>query len=362
VLRAVRQSLAFAFHIEEQTLAWVRAAAPLLPAISAERQRDELVRILEGARVALAVRILDRVGALQQVLPELDALKNARQPPPHVEDAWEHTLGVMQALEDLLNALVGAYQEEKVADPMVGAAVLWLGRYRQQLAQHFTEVLVPERSLRSLLFLAALYHDAGKPGTAQVDQGGRLRFFEHEALGAQMAASRARALALSVAEIERVKTIVAQHMRVHQLAGVFQGDPGGAPGISRRAIYRYFNATRQAGVDICLLSLADTRGTYQASLPAPVWEAELKTCRALLEAYWEKTEEVVAPPRLLSGSDLMEAFNLVPGPEVGRLLDAIREAQATGEVQDRESALRYAQSWLAGRAEMEAALREEKHD
>src|SRR5690606_23403950 len=71
VLRAVRQSLSFHFRIEADTLQSMRAAAPLLPAVSAERQRDELFRMLEGEQVALAVRILDRVGALQHVLPEL---------------------------------------------------------------------------------------------------------------------------------------------------------------------------------------------------------------------------------------------------------------------------------------------------
>lgn len=349
VLRAVRQSLSFHFRIEADTLQSMRAAAPLLPAVSAERQRDELFRMLEGEQVALAVRILDRVGALQHVLPELTTLKQVEQPPPHTQDVWEHTLSVVQALERLLPPLVGAYQEEKVPDLTVGSVVLWLGRFREQFAEHFRRSLVPDRSVRALLFFGALYHDAAKPQSRTTDAGGRQRFFGHDTQGAELAERRARALALSVVEIDRVKAIVAHHMRVHQLSGAFHapGTAGGTNEVSRRAIYRFFKDTGQAGVDICLLSLADLRGTYGAGLPQDAWEAELKTCRALLEAYWEKSAEVVTPPRLLTGRELIHQFHLEPGPIIGRLLDAIREAQAAGEVQGREEALEFAGRWLA---------------
>jgi len=65
-----------------------------------------------------------------------------------------------------------------------------------------------------------------------------------------------------------------------------------------------------------------------------------------MEARWEKNEEMVSPPRLVTGRDLIEAFKLVPGRVVGDLLETIREAQATGQVTTREEALELAQSVL----------------
>jgi putative nucleotidyltransferase with HDIG domain len=365
VLRAIRQALAFRFKIEPETLKLIRAAAPGLASPSAERLRDELFRILEGSQVSLAVRLLDQVGALEYVLPELSALKGVTQSAPHVYDVWEHTLSVVQHLERLYAPLVGKYQEEKVVDPTVGSAVFWLGRYRDPLAEHFSRRLVPDRSLRSLLFLSALYHDVGKPAKRQEMPEGRVRFIGHDDVGAQMVADRARALALSAAEVSRLETIVKEHMRVHLLTdamGGFTKTSGEARDnekLSRRSIYRFFKASGDAGVDICLLSLADLRGTYETALPQSLWEAELETSRALLEAYWEKSKEVVSPPRYLSGHDLMDTFGLKPGRMLGHLLADIREAQAIGEVNDREGALSFARLWIENHFALENTPRDE---
>ena len=89
-----------------------------------------------------------------------------------------------------------------------------------------------------------------------------------------------------------------------------------------------------------MLALADFLGTY-ADSPPPVeaWNRLLDVCAELLRAYFEQPAETVAPPTLLTGDDLQAAFGLKPGPQIGRLLDALREAQAAGEVTDRSGAL-----------------------
>lgn len=352
VLRAVRQALGFTFRIMPETLAQMRAAARLLPRVSAERLRDELLRIFEGSQVHLAIRILSQVGALKFVLPEMEDLKGVTQSAPHTADVWEHTLGVVQALEQLYPPLVGTYSEDKVPDLTVGSAVLWLGRYRQQMEEHFGKVLVPDRSLRSLLFFAALYHDIAKPQTRFQTVDGRIRFLEHDHIGKNIAANRARALALSAHEIQRIETIIEHHMRVLYMLNALQN--GGLEKPARRTMYRYFKDTGPTGIDICLLALADLRGTYGVALPQDVWESALKVCRGLMEAYWEKSAEVVSPPRLLTGNDVMKLFNLKPGKEIGRLLAAVQEAQAAGEVNNREEAEEYARRWFDRRPEEEA--------
>jgi len=345
VLRAVRQALLFQFRIDPETISQMRLAAPLLPSVSAERLRDELFRLLDGPRASLGIRVLDQVGALGHVLPELGALKTVRQSAPHTLDVWEHTLSVLSYLEQLFQPLVGAYQAEAAADLANGSAVLWLGRFRYQFEQHFNQALVPERSIKALLFLASLYHDIGKPATRAETPAGKVRFLGHEEQGAAQAAQRGRALALSVHEVARLETIVRYHMRIHFMASsVLTGQVKTPP---RRSIYRFFNRTGAAGIDICLLALADLRGTYGAALPQELWQTELEICRELIEAYWEKTQEIVSPPRLLTGHDLMNTFGLAPGPRIGRLLAKLREAQAVGEVETKQDALDYLRSRLA---------------
>jgi poly(A) polymerase len=180
-----------------------------------------------------------------------------------------------------------------------------------------------------------MYHDISKPATRSVEANGRVRFFEHDLQGAQVAHARALAMHLSTAEAERLKTIVQHHLRPMLLAQAGEAT-------SRRAIYRFFRQTGPAGVDICLLSLADFLGTYGAALPQVGWSKHLDIVRLLLEAWWEKPHEVVTPPRLINGQQLMAHFGLKPGPQVGLLLESIQEAQATGEVTTMEQALELA--------------------
>jgi hypothetical protein len=119
---------------------------------------------------------------------------------------------------------------------------------------------------------------------------------------------------------------------------------GKAP--SRRAIYRFFRDTGPAGLEVCLLSLADLRATYEQTLPQETWAAALEVVRAMLEAWYEKKEEQVTPQLLVDGNVLMQEFSLSPGRKIGELLEAIREAQAVGEVTTIDQALGLARKRL----------------
>ena len=343
ILRGVRLAADFGFHILPEARAAMKEAAPRLANISPERLRDELFRILDGREPSACMRALDLLGALERILPELAALKGLDQPAPHVHDGWAHTLAVLSHLDGILSALGPQYDPDKAADLLNGLLVLRIGRYREQLAAHFAEALTPNRSPRGLLFLAALYHDAAKPKTRQTDEEGQLRFWDHDQQGAEMAGARARTLALSNDEIQRLETIVRNHMRIlfHINRLVKDGKPP-----SRRAVYRFFRDTGVSGVDVCLLALADMRATYEQSLPQEAWAACLDVVRTLLENWFEKPGESVAPPPLVDGDDLMRELNLQPGKKIGELLEAIREAQAMGEVSTREAALELARSKL----------------
>ncbi len=346
VLRGVRLAISLGFRIDPETFRAMRAAVPQLVRVSAERKRDELFRMLEGKDPGAAMRILERMGVLQVLMPELLAMQGVEQSPPHTLPVWEHTLGVLDALGPLLDVLVGDYPTEGAANVMLGLAVARLGRYRQQFAEHFAHALNPQRSLRSLLFFAALYHDSGKPAAQERDEEGRVHFYGHETISARLAAERGRELALSRSEIDYVQDIIANHLRVHLLTSADK-----AP--SRRSVYRFFRSAGEAGVDVCLLSLADVLATYGQNMTQEQWVGELDTCRTLLEAYWEQPEETVRPPRLLNGSDLMTTFQMIPGPRLGQALEAVQEAQAVGQVKDRDQALKFVRDWLDNESQEE---------
>ena len=343
ILRAVRQAAAFGFSIETETRKLMKEAAPLLKNVSAERQRDELFKILEGPRPDAGIRALGLLGVLPVLLPEMLALKGVRQSAPHVHDVWTHTLAVLHHLEGILATLANSRQESAyTTDPFDGLLARHLGRFAPQIDDHLKASLNTDRSARALLFFAALYHDISKPQSKTIEAGGRIRFFGHDEKGALVSVKRGIALRLSNDELDRLKLVIFHHMRIHGLSDrKAQGqDP------SRKSLYRFFRDTGPAGVELVLLSLADTRATSEDNLTPEHWAACLEVCASLLEAWYEKTEEIVAPPQLLNGNDLISEFKMRPGRAVGELLELVREEQAAGQVATREEALDFARSWL----------------
>lgn len=348
LLRAVRLAATLGFQIEADTRQHMKESAAGIALVSPERQRDEFFRILAGPKPDAALRALESLGVLEHLLPELVPTRGVEQPSPHVHDVWQHTLAAVQALESILTALGVAFDAAGKGDLFTGLLTSRLGRYREHLARHFAASLNPDRPARALLVFAALYHDVGKPARRAPDESGRIRFFGHDELGATMAVERAVAFRLSNDEIARIRTVISNHMRFHFHTSRVEGE---AKAPSRRAIYRFFRDSGEAGVDLVLLGLADLRGTRGHTLKQETWTAGLDVARVFLENYWERPNEIVSPPRLLDGRELMTELNLEAGPDVGRLLAEIRERQATGEIGDRPEAIAFARTWLAQNGE-----------
>jgi putative nucleotidyltransferase with HDIG domain len=332
VLRAIRLAVDLELKLLPETKQQILEAASLLPEVSPERMRDELFRILESTSPDTAMRLFDHFGLIQYVLPELQQLKGVTQSKPHVLDVWEHTLAVLNWLERILEVLGVIYDEESSSNLSLGLVSMQIGRYRQQIHNHLNVYLNVNRSPRGLLCLAALYHDVAKPQTRQVEPGGRIRFFEHDQIGAEVITHRASELHFSNDEIHRLALIVRHHMRPLLLSQ-------GTDMPSRRSVYRFFRDVDVAGIDIALLSLADTLATYGPDLPQALWARQLEVVRMLMEAWWEHPEKQVAPVALVNGNDVMKIFDLPPGRHIGEILEAVREAQASGEVNSRQEAL-----------------------
>ncbi|GAB4500032.1 MAG: CCA tRNA nucleotidyltransferase [Anaerolineales bacterium] len=344
ILRAVRQAAAFGFSIDKTTREWMKQAAEKIGSVSIERLRDEIFKMLGGPKSSASIRALEMLGVLKYLMPELLKMKGVTQSNPHIHDVWTHTLAVVDQLDNLLTSSLRLdFDPEKTSDMFMGLVSLKIGRYREQIAKHFANPLNPNRSHRSLLFLAALYHDVCKPDTKTIDETGRIRFFDHDLKGAEVVAERAQAFNLSNDEIERLHTIVRHHMRFHFFADRLERE-NQPP--SRKAVYRFFRDSGAAGIDLILLALADVRGAKGNELSQETWTAYLDIARILLENYWERPEEVVNPPRLLDGNDLMRELNLEPGKLVGQLLEQIRENQAAGKIANRDQALSFAREEL----------------
>lgn len=335
-LRAFRLAAELGFQLAPEAEPIIRAAAPLLPQISAERIRDEFLRLLVAPQAANSIRELDRAGLLAHIIPEMEATRGQTQPPPHQLDVFDHLLLVVDALARIVSTLASA---DQASDPSSRALQEQLHAYAPFLRQHLGRRTAGDRTGLMILLLGGLLHDTGKPHTQSLGGDGEIRFYGHEAVGATLAAARGRGLALSGRETTHLSQLVLNHMR----PGALSREPKPP---SRRAVYRYFRDAELAGVDACLLCLADglARG---GPVDSEDWQRRLSTVALLLDHYIHRYDQVIAPRPLIGGRELMEATGLAPGPEIGRLLRLIEESQAAGEVASAGEALRLAREALA---------------
>lgn len=326
-LRALRMAVTFDFQLVPETAEAVVAVAPRLADASAERVRDELVKLLASRRPDRALQMMHESALLSAVLPEIAALESVEQSPPHHEVVLSHTVSTLRWLVALERALFGGGP----ADGPLAEAQQRLAPYAARLKGHLARHVDGELTGLHLLRIGALFHDSGKAGTQQRETDGRIRFFGHDEAGARLATRRLRKLRLSREAIQHAHAIVATHMRPLLLSR--------EDAVSRRAVFRFFRAAGSAGLDVGLLSLADHLATYAGAGSDGSWERMLDVVARLYRHYFESYEETIAPRPLVDGNELMTALGLEPGPQIGRLLNLLEEAQAAGEITTAEEAL-----------------------
>jgi poly(A) polymerase/tRNA nucleotidyltransferase (CCA-adding enzyme) len=313
-LRAIRFEATLGLRLTRAAARAVQTVAPRLTHVSAERVRDELVSLLDLSDTARALRRADALGLLAVVFPEAQPMRATPQPAPHRFDVLEHSLRAVGGCDRIVARLQA------------------LAPFGDELAAHLAAPLGGQMDRRRALKLAALLHDVSKPETRR-RIGGRIRFFEHDVLGARRARTIGERLRLPERVSALLERLVRHHLRPMHLAQAGE--------ITRRARYRFYRDLADDTRDLLLLVLADSAAVTGVS-PFAVWK-QSTVVRELLRGLAVEEEEAAAPP-LLRGEDVMRRFGLAPGPEVGRLLARAREAQGLGLVGTREEALSFLDS------------------
>jgi poly(A) polymerase len=322
LLRGVRLAAELGFEIDPNTEDLISKYAPLITTVAGERLREELLHLLALSRAGGHLAHLDRLGLLTAIIPELAPARGAEQPKEHHWDVMEHSLRTVTALSFLLRQGDWEYGGDEAL-----ALVPWGTR----LAEHFRLPVSSGSTRASLLKLAALLHDVAKPETRIIEADGRMRFLGHPQMGAERATEILGRLKFSNKEIRLVATLIEHHLRPTQMSQTGLPTP--------RAIYRYFRDTGEAGVDILFLSLADHLATRGPTLDRENWRVHTQIVHFVLDRHFAAASPAAA--RLITGHDLMNIFGLEPGPIIKRLLEAVQEAQASGEITSREAAIAY---------------------
>ena len=333
LLRAVRLAVELGFTIDTETESLIRCHNHLLADVAGERIREELLRFLAVAQAGQHLPYLEELGLLTIIIPELAQTKGVDQPREHFWNVLDHSIQTVMATTFLLRQGDWQYASDEVSAAVPRSA---------GLAEHFDMEVSSGSTRGTLLKLAALLHDIAKPQTKAIDNNGRMRFLGHAQEGATIVADTLERLRFSSKEIKLVETVVKHHLRPGQMA---QNE---LP--SHRAIYRFFRDTGDAGIDVLFLSLADHLATRGPHLDLHQWQEHAKMVEYVLAQRFEQ-ESLVIPPKLVDGHDLINIFGMSPGPQLGEILEVVREAQAGGELTNKQEALSYIREHLLAKVE-----------
>ncbi|MEW6261064.1 MAG: HD domain-containing protein [Thermodesulfobacteriota bacterium] len=320
MLRAYRIAAQIGFTIDPNTLAAISRHASAILSSAAERIRVELFKLLRCHRCLWAIRSMADNRLLGALFPEIEACRGCTQNRYHRFDVLDHSLMVFSAMETAWTESLDGLTEGLAA---------------------FVKSLAP--SERAWMKLAALLHDIGKPVVRTVGRDGAVHFYEHEAVGADMARAACIRLKCPNRETESVATLIRHHLRPFLL---FDADRNGR--LTRRGIARFLMASSPFVRHVLFHAVADHLG--KADWRLEPGEPHFLAFIGQLDEAWlrsqERQPEQAAHPRLLTGDDLIRHLGLRPSERFRQLLDAVEEARLAEEIHSREEALDFVSKLL----------------
>jgi poly(A) polymerase len=314
VLRLARLTAAFELQPTAGLMDAARAAAPALKAVSGERVCTELAALLGLPAAASGLRLLDDAGALEQVLPEVTALRGVEQNPFHHLDVFGHTLEAVELVSQVVDQLGG--QRFLAAPEACG---------------------LPDAAPLAPLGFVALFHDLGKPGVRQISEDGRVMFWHHDELGARMVQDIAVRLKMSRRFQEYLSVLIGTHLRLGFLVRE-------AP-LTLRALVRFRRAVEPYVFESVILSLADRLAT-RGEKTSP---ASMARHYRLARVVWLQIPKQSRVP-FMDGDEAMDLLELPPGPLLGEALQALQEETDALEVTTKDAARAFLLRWKDERA------------
>ena len=274
MIRAARFASQLDFDIDPEVITAMKSLAPRISIISAERVRDEFIKILMSEKPRIGITILVDTGLADLVIPEIPKLRLEVDEHHHHKDVYEHSITVLEQ---------AITQEDRLQGPNL------------------------------VIRLAALLHDIGKPKTRSFIKGGGVSFHHHEVVGARLVKKRLQELRFDRNTIEAVETLTTLHLRFH---GYGDGE------WSDSAVRRYVRDAGDLLIHLHVLTRADctTRNRVKAIRLSDTYDS----LEARIDILMEQEELSKIRPDL-DGAQVMEILALKPSREVGAAMDFLME-------------------------------------
>lgn len=321
MLRGYRLMAELNFCFSAGCYAEIQSNSVMIKKSAAERVLYELNRIMSTPIASQVIAEMAKSGLLWHVIPELQDGVGVEQPGFHHEDVFHHNLLALECV-----------------DRVIGEPRKFFGKYVNVI----TDYLAEDKHCRNLRW-SALFHDLGKPatqssGTMKTD---RITFYNHDRVGREVFESIAARLRMSNDATQHIGDFVEMHMHPFHLSNVKRQSA-----ISRKALLKICKKAGNQLPGLFVLAMADSLAGQGELKPADMEDQLSELFDEVQHANEQYVQPALSGERLLTGYDLIEKFQLKPGPLFRMIFEDLELARVEGKISTKEEALLWLQNYL----------------
>lgn len=307
ILRAFRFIAITGFKPADVLISAIKKYKSLLLNPSIERISYEIMKLFGGKYCSDTLLLMDEYGILEGLCP---FVKEMKQVPPNSH----HHLGLFHHVVETVKNIEMLYED--------GDAVI---------KEHLDKVDFGGFPRINHLKLAGFLHDIGKYSTWTIEEDtGRHRFIKHDDVGSKMCVKYLKDLKFSKKQVEYISTMIKTH--------IYPSNVIAAPDLSEKVMMRYLRKMEDNVIDNIILAKADRLSARGEDITDDMIKSNLDRLDKLLNFYLENRDSMQPLPKLLDGNEIMEMLNIKPSPKLGKILDALHEAQLSGNVNTKDEA------------------------
>lgn len=308
LLRVYRFQALYGFELASETINAVCKYVDLIHKPAVERINHELMALFSGKFTVKALENMNKTWLLEEIFPFVKELKQVPPNSHHHLDLFQHSIETVNQVQKIY---------EKASD---------------EIKEHLDKIDFGGFSRLAHLKLAAFMHDIGKFSTWTIVDG-KHRFIKHDDVGAKMSVKILRDLHFSNKQIDYISSMIKNHIYPSQVMN--------SPQITEKIMMRYVRKMEDNSIDAIILAQADRLSARGPEITDEIVERNIAYLNMLLKFYLEAKETIKPLPKLLSGNDVMDILNIKPSKKLGEIMDALHEAQLSGDVLTKEHAIEF---------------------
>lgn len=306
LLRVYRFQALYGFQLAPETISAVCKYSDLIHKPAAERINYEILKLFSGEYAHLALENMNKTWILEEIFPFVKELKQVPPNSHHHLDLFHHSVETVKQLQNLYNEAP------------------------DEVKEHLNMADFGGFSRLAHLKLAAFMHDIGKFSTWTIEEG-KHRFIKHDDVGAKMSLKILKDLHFSNKQIDYISSMIKYH--------IYPSHVMTSPQITEKIMMRYVRKMDINSIDVILLAQADRLSARGPEITDEIVERNITSLNMLLKFYLETRETLKPLPKLLNGNDVMKILNIKPSRRLGEIMEALHEAQISGDVITREHAV-----------------------